>query len=92
MYFQIPSLFIYNDYPKLKSIFGFWSQRQTMQHVLSHLIWAALQDDIIANFHFQRLDSYWQRLSQSLQIFIDRLWRLTPNFQNQKHKIQSNIL
>ena len=30
MYLNIASTYIYNDYPKLKSIFGFWSHRQTM--------------------------------------------------------------
>ena len=30
MYFQIASTYIYNSYPKLKSIFGFLNQRQTM--------------------------------------------------------------
>ena len=30
MYLQIGSTYIYNVYPKLKSIFWFWSHRQTM--------------------------------------------------------------
>ena len=29
MYLQIAGTYVYNDYPKLKSIFGFWSHRQT---------------------------------------------------------------
>ena len=30
MYLQLTSTYSYNGYPKLKSIFGFWSHRQTM--------------------------------------------------------------
>ena len=30
MYLQIASTYIYNGYPKLKSILGFWSHRQTI--------------------------------------------------------------
>ena len=59
--------------------------------VSSHLTVVTLQDDVVANFRLQRLGSLWQRLSQSLQISMDRLCRLTANLQNQKHKIQSNI-
>ena len=52
-----------------------------------HLTGATLQDDVIANFQFQRLTSYWQRLSQALQISIDRLCRLTASLQNENQKI-----
>ena len=30
MYLQIASTYIYNSYPNLKSMFGFWSQFQTL--------------------------------------------------------------
>ena len=30
IYLQLLSTYIYNGYPKSKSIFGFWSHRQTM--------------------------------------------------------------
>ena len=33
---------------------------------MSHLIVAILQDDVIANFRFQRLGSSWQKVNQSL--------------------------
>ena len=57
---------------------------------LSHLTEATLQDDVIANFHFQRLRFYWQRLSKTLQCAMDRLCTLTTSLKNQKHNIQSN--
>ena len=47
--------YIYNGYPKLKSIFGFWSDMQTLFWVISQV---TLLDDVIANFQFQRLDPY----------------------------------
>ena len=71
--------FVIRDPESLNSIPG----------VSSHLTVATLQDDVIANFRSQ--GCHWQRLSQSLQISMDRLCRLTANLQNQKHKIQSNI-
>ena len=37
MYLQLTSTYSYNGYPKLKSIFGFWSHRQTM-------FWVVLQE------------------------------------------------
>ena len=45
-----------------------------------------LQDDVGANFHYQKLRFYLQRLSR----YKSRR-RLTADLQNQKHKIQSNI-
>ena len=89
MYLQIVSTYIYNGYPKSKSFFGLWSHRQTMLWVF--LTGATLPDDVIVNFKFQRLGSYWQRLSLSLQIFMDRSCRLTASLQNQEHKILANI-
>ena len=56
---------------------------------LSHLTGATLQDDVIANFQFQRLGSYWW--SQSLQIYMHGLCRLTASLQKKKEKMQSNI-
>ena len=35
MYLQIASPYIFNGYSKLKSVFGFWSHRQTMFWVIS---------------------------------------------------------
>ena len=61
-------------------------------HVLSNFTGAILQDDIIAKFPFQRLGSYWQRLRKSLQTSMDRLCRLSTSVQNQKHKMQKNII
>ena len=37
---------------------------------------ATLQNHVIANFRFQRLGCYWERVSQSFQISVDRLRRL----------------
>ena len=52
MYLQIDSTYIYNNYPKLTSIF--WVLESQTNHVLSHLTGrATLQDDVIANFQFQ---------------------------------------
>ena len=55
-YLQIASRSIYNAYPKLKSVLGFWSHRHTKFRVISQEQY--LQDDVIANFQFQRLESY----------------------------------
>ena len=53
MYLQIQHIYL-KWLPKI----GFWSfevlESQT-NHVLTHLTGAALQDDVIANFQFQRL-------------------------------------
>ena len=73
----------------MKSSFEFLNHRQTMFSVTSQE--QQYMSYIIANFQFERLESYWQRPSQSLQIFMDRLFRLTASLQNQKHKIQNNI-
>ena len=35
VYLQIASTYIHNRYPKIKSIFGFWSHRQIMLWVIS---------------------------------------------------------
>ena len=40
---------------------------------------STLQDDVIANYQFQRIGFYWQRVSQSLHIFVDMLYRLTAS-------------
>ena len=58
-YFQIASTDIYNGYPKLKSAFELWSDRET------------LQDDVTANFKFQSLACSQKRVSQTLQISVD---------------------
>ena len=59
MYLQITITYIYNGYPKLKSGFGFGLTGHKTTHALSHLTaGATLQDDVIANFQFQRLGSY----------------------------------
>ena len=55
----------------------FWALESQTNHVLSHLTGATIQDDVIVNFQFQRLGSYWQRVIQSFQISMDRLCRLT---------------
>ena len=84
--FQIASTFVTNA-----QHWSFFLVRSLRNHLLSHLTGATLQDDLIGNFQFQRLRSYWQRISQSLQIFMDRLCTLTAGLQNQKKKIQSKI-
>ena len=35
----------------------FWILESQTNHVLSHITGATLQDDVIANFHFQRIVS-----------------------------------
>ena len=60
-------------------------------HLLSHLTGATLQDDLTGNVQFQRLGLYWNRISQSLQISMNRVYTLTASLQNQKQKIQSNV-
>ena len=57
MYLQIASTCIYNGYPKLKSIFGFGVANKPCFESSHHR--ATLQDDVIANFQFQSLESYW---------------------------------
>ena len=79
MYLETKSTYICNRYRKLKSMFGFWSQHAN--HILSHLTGVTLQYDVIANFQFQRLGSHKQRLSHSLEVFMDRLCRLTVSLQ-----------
>ena len=86
-YLQIVSTCICNGYPKLKSVFGFGVTDEPCFES-SH---RSNKDGVIANFQFQRLGSYWQRVSQSLQIATNRLCRLTASLQHQKHKSQRNI-
>ena len=79
MYLETKNTYICNRYRKLKSMLGFWSQHAN--HILSHLTGVTLQDDVIANFQFQRLGSHRQRLSHSLEVVMDRLCRLTVSLQ-----------
>ena len=62
---------IYNDYPKLKSAFKFWDDRQTIFELF--YTGTTLQDDFTANFKFQ--------------IAVDRLCWLTASLQDEKLKI-----
>ena len=57
---QILGTYTYNGYPKLIHILAFSSHWQTMFWAISQVL---LQGDVIANFPFQRLGSYWQRVS-----------------------------
>ena len=91
IYFSIMNTYICDGYPKLKYVFGFWSHRQRMFDLSAG---TTLQDDVIANFLFQSVWSYRQRLKScknSLQIFMDRLCRLTASLQNQSRKSKANI-
>ena len=85
-YLQIASTYIYNGYPKLKCVFGF-GVTDNPCFESSH---RSNKDDVFKDY-FQRLGSYWQRVSQSLQIATNRLCRLTASLQHQKHKNWSNI-
>ena len=55
IYFQTVRAYINNV--ALTEVY-FWILESQPNHVLSHITGATLQDDAIANFHFQRIVSY----------------------------------
>ena len=53
--------------------------------MMSFIVTSTLEDDVIVNFKFPKLMSYWQRPYLSLKISMNRVCRLTASLQNQKH-------